>query len=254
VEQPKEHFWDVFDHNMETVGYGERILLRDAREGDPILREVPWRERFDEHFREPLSGGRTRSVAFKLACLLHDVAKPQTKAVQPNGRTRFFGHGEMGAEMAEEALGRLRFSRREVQAVSRMVREHLRPVQISQKWEPPSRRAVYRYLRELGEVSVDTLYLSLADHVAAVGPNLDPEEWRKHTILTGQVLAMAESDASISAPPKLVDGHDLMTALGLPQGPDLGRLLDAVREAQAAGEITTKEEALALAARLQREG
>jgi putative nucleotidyltransferase with HDIG domain len=254
VEQPKEHFWDVFDHNMETVGYGERILWRGDRERDPFLREVPWRERFDEHFQELLSGNRPRAVAFKIACLLHDVAKPQTKALQPNGRTRFFGHGEMGAEIAGGMMERLRFSRRESQAVARMVQEHLRPVQISQKWEPPSRRAVYRYLRELGDVYVDTLYLSMADHLAAVGPRLEMEEWRKHTLLTEQVLEMAEGDDSVSTPPRLVDGHDLMDALGIAQGPQLGRILESVREAQAAGEVRTKEEALALAARLQREG
>jgi len=50
-------------------------------------------------------------------------------------------------------------------------------------------------------------------------------------------------------PPKLVDGDDLMSALGIPPGPRVGELLELVREAQAAGEVSTREDAIALARR-----
>jgi tRNA nucleotidyltransferase/poly(A) polymerase len=56
------------------------------------------------------------------------------------------------------------------------------------------------------------------------------------------------------APPPLIDGHDLMDALDLPEGPEIGRLLRILQEAQAAGEIETRQEALEWAARAKNAG
>jgi tRNA nucleotidyltransferase/poly(A) polymerase len=61
------------------------------------------------------------------------------------------------------------------------------------------------------------------------------------------VLAQRDEDETVAAPPKLIDGHDLMREFGLKPGPKIGEILEAVREAQGAGELSTKEEALALA-------
>jgi hypothetical protein len=54
----------------------------------------------------------------------------------------------------------------------------------------------------------------------------------------------------VVSPPKLIDGHDLINVLGINQGPTIGELLEAVREAQASGELTTREEALSYIKRL----
>ena len=54
--------------------------------------------------------------------------------------------------------------------------------------------------------------------------------------------------------PRIVDGHDLMGALGLEPGPIIGRLMETLREAQAAGEIETRPQAIALAGKLLAEG
>ncbi len=134
-----------------------------------------------------------------------------------------------------------------------MVEQHLRPVQISQRWEPLTRRAVYRYFRDLGDVAIDTLFLSLADHLAAVGPRLTMGEWRRHTDLTQQILSIGLEEEGIAIPPRLVTGNDIMATLRLSPGPQIGRLLEAVREAQAAGEVRTREEALTLTSTLTQE-
>jgi hypothetical protein len=62
----------------------------------------------------------------------------------------------------------------------------------------------------------------------------------------GYILAWRFQEEA-APPPRLITGHDLMDALGLTPGPLVGRLLEAVQEAQAAGEVTTREQALALA-------
>ena len=58
---------------------------------------------------------------------------------------------------------------------------------------------------------------------------------------------------NLSAPPKIIDGHDVMQTLGLSPGPVVGELLEALREARAAGEIATRAQALAYLKRLFRE-
>jgi hypothetical protein len=75
--------------------------------------------------------------------------------------------------------------------------------------------------------------------------------WRRRVELVASMLAdYYERHQKVISPPKLISGHDLMEEFDLEEGPRLGELLEAVREAQAAGEVGTKEEALALAERL----
>ena len=145
--------------------------------------------------------------------------------------------------MAAAIMERLRFSAREIGAVETMVRHHMRPVQMSPQGVP-SPRAVYRFFRDTSEVGMDTLYLSLADHLATRGPLLDPAGWREHTGMVGRVLARRAEEWARPGPVKLVDGHDLMGVFGLQPGPQLGELLEAIQEARAAGEIGTRQEAL----------
>jgi poly(A) polymerase len=88
------------------------------------------------------------------------------------------------------------------------------------------------------------LFLSLADHLAARGPSLDERQWQEHTRMTGYVLDKHLVEASLSRPPKLIDGHDVMNTFQLSPGPRIGELLEALREAQAAGEVANRTEAL----------
>ncbi|TEU02521.1 MAG: metal-dependent phosphohydrolase, partial [Dehalococcoidia bacterium] len=95
-----------------------------------------------------------------------------------------------------------------------------------------------------GDVGIDTIFLNLADHLATRGPNLELEEWRRHAQSMAYVLEQRFSEESVVSPPKLISGHDLIDILGMSPGRELGQLLEAVREAQAAGEIANREEAL----------
>jgi poly(A) polymerase len=246
VKQPPEHFWDVFDHSIETVAAADFLLRQGALEyaTDQVLAVVPWSEVLAKHFAREVSSGSTRGSLLKLAALLHDIAKPQTRAIDENGRMRFLGHTKEGATTVVNILERLRFSAREVKLVEAMVRHHLRPVQMSHE-QLPTRRAIYRYFRDTADAGIDTLFLSLADHLAARGPHLDRTEWQEHAQMVDYVLAQRLQEENLVIPPKLIDGHDLINIFGLSPGPQIGELLESVREVQAAGEVSTKEEALA---------
>jgi poly(A) polymerase len=251
--QPKEHFWDVFEHSLETVAAAERLLLTLAQGRDEILPSTPWSSAIAGHFDQEVSAGRGRRVLLKLAALFHDMAKPMTKSIEENGKVRFLGHGKEGAEMAASVMERLRFSSREIKMVAKMVTYHLRPGQLSNTNDMPTHRAIYRYFRDTADVGIDTLFLSLADHLATRGPMLDPEEWQRDVQKTQYIISTWFEEQAVVLPPKLISGHDLIHRFGLSPGPQIGTILEAVREAQAAGEIETKEQALAFAEKVLRQ-
>jgi poly(A) polymerase len=244
VVQPVEHHWNVLDHSLETVRSVEFLLRQGQWEYTTagVLQEIPWSEELEQHFAEEVSSGSRRSSLLKLAALLHDISKPETK-IFTGEKMRFFGHPEQGADIAADILERLRFSNKEISLVEMMVRYHMRPTQMSQAGLP-TKRAIYRFFRDSGTTGLDILYLSLADHLAARGPDLDPEQWSWHA---GQVKSILEGyyqQPVVVAPVKLLDGHDLISLYGLKPGPEIRDILESVREAQAAGEIFSREEAL----------
>ena len=265
VEQTAPHHWPVLDHTLFALGVLERMV--DA--GQAATRSVPYlhapefvwddlaqtladfRKLLAAHLARPLGDDRPALVALKLATLLHDCAKPHTRTVDERGCTHFYDHENMGAPVAAERMRTLRFTNVEVERVRLDVAHHMRLQQLADAKEGVTRRAAYRFFRDVGEAGVDVLLLALADHIATHGPDVQTERWGRRIRTTGELLAeywarLAEN----VAPPLLVSGHDLMSDLGLPPGKRIGELLEAIREAQAAGEIATRENALALARRL----
>jgi poly(A) polymerase len=247
VEQPTVHFWDVFQHSLQTVAAVEFLLRESDWEygNEDMLSTAPWAETIERHLCQEVSSGSNRKVLLKLGALLHDTAKPMTKSIDDTGRARFLGHAKQGAAMAVSILERLRFSNREVSLVESLVYHHLRPAQMA-NGELPSQRAIYRYFRDVGEAGIDILILALADYLASRGPLASMEEWRNHCRLMNYVLAEHDKQQAEILPVKLIDGDDIMDKFDLVPGPLVGRLLAIVSEAHASGEISTREEALAL--------
>ena len=247
VSQPKEHYWDVFSHCVETVGKVEAILGPRSDEEDWALSLVPTFPDMDSYFEERISDGHSRSTLVRLSGLVHDIAKPATKTREENGRIRFLGHHKVGAEVVDEILERLRFGTRGRQFVSGLVRHHLRPKQMAEPGAMPSRRALFRYYREVGDAAIATLYLNMADYLAARGPLLERDEWREHCDLMAYILnATFETPAA----PRLINGSDVMDEFGIGPGPLVGKLLNAVAEAQAADEVETRDDAMRLVGRM----
>ena len=113
-----------------------------------------------------------------------------------------------------------------------------------------TRRARYRFFRDLDEDARDLLLLALADAAGMDGrPPLEVWAGAGGAVLRSLMEGAAEASAAASTPP-LLDGDDVMAAVGIGPGPMVGRLLAALREAQALGHIRTREEALASVRRL----
>jgi len=261
--QPRVHFLPVLAHILETVAaldwilanveHGPQRAAQSAPEALPVAvrthpelsKALPYREELAALMGERRSGGVRRAALLKLAALLHDNAKPQTKASNASGAITFYGHQELGADIAAQILRRLRLSRADAAYVVLVVREHMRPGQL-RTGEVITARAVARLFRDMGDAGPDLLLHELADHLAAQGPNSSPAGWDAHLAFVEALLT-----SHYSLPPErrvpLLDGRDLMAALGLTPGPLVGALLREIAEAQAAGELSTREEALALA-------
>ena len=247
AKQPKEHYWDVFNHSIETVATAE-FLLRESHwkyGTEDLLTATPWSQEISRHFDEEVSSGSNRTTLLKIGAIMHDIAKPATKTIDETGKTRFLGHAKEGAGVTVAVLERLRFSSREIRLAENLVYHHLRPAQMANVGMPTS-RAIYRYFRDTEGAGIDILFLALADYLATHGPKLDIEEWKQHNLLISFILAEHSKQETKVLPVKLIDGHDLMDIFGLKPGCLLGELLAEVREAQAAEELTTKEEALEL--------
>ncbi len=261
VEQPKEHHYDVLGHSLAAVGALDILLGKQRPAASPprqlwdeVWGALDWCTGLREYFCEEIVPGTPRRALLKLCGLLHDIGKPETKSIEAGGRMRFFGHSDAGARLAGGLMRRLRFSSRETAMVEAMIGAHLRPVQLGESAEGgrPSKRAIYRFFRDTADAGIETLFLSLADHLATVGANVSMDGFRRHVALTAYILHFRFDDEAIFSRQHLVDGDDLMAALGIGPGALVGELLEAVREAQAAGEIETREQALLLArARLE---
>ena len=232
--QPAPHRFDVLEHSLRAVGGADRLVARmPGLEGHgPEL---------SEHLAEVVGGGMTRGQSLKLAALLHDVSKPETRAVV-NGRIRFFEHDVKGAARARAIGERLRLPERVVALLERLVRHHLRPMHLTQAGDVTP-RARHRFFRDLGDDARDLLLLALVDGAAVRGES-PLVAWRRSWVVR-TLLDDWPAQAAVAASPPLVRGEDVMERFALTPGPLVGALLARAREAQDLGLVRTRDDALA---------
>ncbi|HTP08017.1 MAG TPA: HD domain-containing protein, partial [Anaerolineae bacterium] len=259
VTQSLPHHWDVYEHTRRVIDVlellGTRWLGFDQSDGSalilPVIPDFVWDSiflnlpQYSDALRAHLDVD-SRWLLLKWTALLHDIGKPATKTVEDGGRTRFFGHEDFGAQLAKERLRALRFSNDEIERVTGIIGGHMRPHWLAES--PLTRRAMYRFFRDTQDHGVDILLLSMADHLATHGPDVNLRTWIERLGLIGQMFDVYFSKREeVVAPPPLVNGNDIMRELNLPPSKKIGVILEAIREAQASGEVVTKEDALTVA-------
>lgn len=255
VTQSPPHILDVWEHTLAVLDRLQILyaVLADEPDEDAsadliaglaALKLRGFRGPLNRHLDAVLSADRPARWLLNLAALLHDSRKPQTRTVEANGQIRFVGHDEQGAELAEEIAQRLRLSSDEVLRLKTVVRHHMRPFFLMESGRP-TRRAVYRFFRDTGEAGVDVVILSLADMLGTAGVTLKQDTWLRLLEMAETLLeARFHQPEQAVSPPSLVNGDDLMAEFNLAPGPLIGELLELVREAQAAGEVSDRAGAL----------
>ena len=259
--QPGAHAFAVLEHMLEAVAacdwmIGEiagRTLAMQARPvGIQAHPELRWRSVYHQRWQAYMSevvGETPRPVLFRLAALLHDNAKPQTRNQTASGRITYYEHQTIGADVARAIAARLGLVDEAQEYVWRVVREHMRPGQLGDNGAITP-RTIRRYFHATHGCGPDVLLHAMADHIATRGPKLSPEGWWRHCQWNDALIELEWSEPE--EPVVLLDGHTLIRELGMRPGPAIGRVLATVGEAQANGTVGTPEEALELARTLLR--
>jgi hypothetical protein len=266
IHQSPPHISDVFNHTLGVVKSLHsliKVLSLDFNQDDAASLHLGLASTLLGRFREPLANhlstvitpDRSLHSLLYLAALYHDSGKPSTRQVEPSGRVRFMEHEQVSAAIIHHRAQALMLSNLEVNYVTTIVRYHMRPLWLVQSYQLPSRKAIYRFFRDTGQAGVDIALLSLADTLATYGPTLPQDLWARHLEVVRTLLqAWWEYPQESISPAPLISGHDLIDELGLSPGPIIGRIIEKIREAQATGVVSDREEALELARKIKTGG
>jgi len=223
------HKGGLWEHSLETLRkFEDKVLAGNF-------------ERFAE-FRSDLNKyfDRRTIILTKMACLLHDIGKPES-ASRVSGRLRFFGHERIGSFLSRNIMRKLKSSRSDIKFVSDVVYHHMRPSNMSAR---STERAFYRFFRSFSSsahlAAVFTAFCDRYSYETAPGRFA---EMVNQENFTEKILRVYFREKKIDRPP-LLNGNDVMAALGIPPGRIVGRIIEAVEEARASEKIRTKEEAV----------
>lgn len=241
-KQPELHYYDVLDHNLAAVAAFD-ASTNGGPDSAELSASIEWID-LDESLSRTIEGHSLRALV-RLACLLHDVAKPHTATVV-EGRLRFPRHGPTGAEMMAEHLPTLGFGEEATRLVCKLIRYHLRPGELVRNW-PPTDRAVRKFVTDLDGHVLPLMLVNLADGMATRGAGYTRENFRRHCNFLNYVLARSWAAFEEADDPPLVNGDDLIRELDLQSGRLLGAILTSLRRAQSDRAITDRDEALAYA-------
>lgn len=263
VEQSEPHVYEVWTHTLAVLDYLDQIIsalrvgydaekTNDMFTGLLTLRLGRFRGQIAEHFSKPLNMDRSMRSLLFFAALYHDISKPETKTVEESGRIRFFEHDLKGMGVAAQRARSFNLSNDEIERLQVIIKNHMRihffADRLEKEKQEPSRKAIYRFFRDSGEAGIDLILLGLADVRGTRAHSLTIETWNIYLDVARILLENYwERPQEAVAPPRLIDGNELMKELTLNPGPLVGQLLEAIRENQAAGKIEDREQALAFA-------
>jgi tRNA nucleotidyltransferase/poly(A) polymerase len=239
--QGDHHLLDVMGHTLMALDNLETFLS----DGLPEVLSP-----YGPEIEQFLSTDRTKAL-LKLAVLLHDLGKPGTRTVASDGRVHFFGHDEAGAVLAGQVAERLHLSTAESRLVTGVIADHMRIFLLQESHQSGrlTSRGLHRFSRHVGEYFWAAVIQALADASAALGPAWEAKGGLAalHDFVGYLIPEVLKQRAVLANSPRLVTGRDIMDQFNLEPSPLIGLILDAIVEAQAAGEVHTRQEALVLA-------
>ena len=190
VSQTKTHKYDVFEHSIKT--------LQAAADKD-------------------------FSLEVRLAALFHDIGKPKTKRdSKEKGKPTFYGHDVVGERVTRKTLERLKFPRKTIDTVSKLVRWHM----FFSDTEEITLSAVRRLIANVGQENVkDLINLRICDRIGTGRPKEEPYRLRKYQSMVEEVLRDPVSVSQLK-----INGKDIMDKFHVKPGPRIGWILHALLE------------------------
>jgi len=186
VSQNKHHIYECYDHYLRSLDYAAK-------------------KNFNKYVR--------------LAALFHDIGKPRTKRGEGPDAT-FYGHEIVGAKMTAQILNRLKFPKKDIEKIAKLVRYHLFYYNVDEV----SDSSVRRLVRQVGPESMEELLqVRMADRIGSGVPKAEPYKLRHLKYVIEKV-----SRDPISVKMLKVNGNDVMRILNVPPSPQVGQILDVL--------------------------
>jgi poly(A) polymerase len=189
IQQGKNHIKDAYEHSLLVLHKGSKL-----DEGE-------------------------RNLPFRLACILHDIGKPETKVEDEDG-VHFYSHHNVGARKARKVLRRLRYDNETVQSVCHLIKYHMTPIVLQREIVNGKikKRIIMRLVRKVGEDNINLLLdLVKCDIRSSKNPR-----YKFMTILTRMVNeCLAEQPSTLTSP---IDGNEVMKEFNLKPGRVVGEV------------------------------
>jgi putative nucleotidyltransferase with HDIG domain len=189
IQQGKNHIKDAYEHSLLVLHKGSKL-----DEGE-------------------------KNLPFRLACILHDIGKPETKVEDEDG-VHFYSHHNVGARKARKVLRRLRYDNETVQSVCHLIKYHMTPIVLQREIVNGKikKRIIMRLVRKVGEDNINLLLdLVKCDIRSSKNPR-----YKFMTILTRMVNeCLAEQPSTLTSP---IDGNEIMNEFNLKPGRVVGEV------------------------------
>ena len=245
------HHLDLFHHVVETV---RQIEIQYANAPEEIK----------EHLARVDFGGFPRINHLKLAGFLHDIGKFSTWTLEGgkdgcdkyaclhnkpectscSARHRFIKHDDVGSKMVIPRLRNLKFSKKQIEYISCMIKNHIYPSSVLAAPDF-NEKVKMRYIRKMGDNVIDNIILARADRLSARGVDVTDEMIKNNLDGLETLLNFyLEKRETLEPLPKLLDGNEIMQILNIKPSPLLGEIVNALTEAQLNGDIVTKDDAV----------
>ena len=184
ISQNKHHIYDCYEHAILSLKYAAE-------------------KNFNKYVR--------------LAALFHDIGKPRAKRGE-GLKSTFYSHEIIGAKMTAQILNRLRFPKKDIEKIVKLVHFHLFYYNVGEVSESSVRRLV----RNVGPENMEELLqVRMADRIGSGVPKAEPYKLRHLKYVVERV-----SRDPISAKMLKVSGNDVMSILNIKPGPKIGWVLD----------------------------
>jgi poly(A) polymerase len=194
-----------------------------------------------QHSLEVLKNTKPQLVT-RLMGLFHDIGKVATRSISPTG-IHFYGHEDAGVEIAEKIMKRLRYPNELINAVAVGIKNHMRLKQGRDDASGLSDKALRKFKLEVGEQLDNVLNLIHADNISHAEESSLPNQIN----IIKQRLEKLDNELKNSGNGKLpLSGNDLLE-LGLRPGPEIGRILNIIKDRWLENPSISKEEALEIA-------
>ncbi len=239
--KPGADFQNLFEQTINSYHSLEKLMDTGG----------PPNKAFADRLYHDVNAART--TCLKWAILFHDIGIPATQPLADEKIDHFYSHALKSATMAREICRRLRFSRRQTDAIGLIIANHLQPFVIfrTQQRKIPFQKAFTRFFMKCRDLTPDVLLHALAEHMGKKGPrDPGPKEFTEFIrTLIQHYYSVLRPRASLPPP---LSGNDLINEFGMKPSAEFKRILKRIEEERLTKAVLTRHQAFKLVEKIIR--